>query len=73
MHMSRSAKGTLSAPGRPVAAKSGLNKSILDPGWGEFRRQLNYKIAWKGGVCQCRATVYFATLFNLWGYRSFKS
>jgi hypothetical protein len=37
----------------------------------KFRRQLDYTIAWKGGVCQCRATVYFVTLFNLWGYRSF--
>ncbi|WP_027405321.1 RNA-guided endonuclease InsQ/TnpB family protein, partial [Aquaspirillum serpens] len=26
-----------------------LNKSILDQGWGEFRRQLDYKLAWNGG------------------------
>jgi putative transposase len=26
-----------------AAAKAGLNKSILDVGWGEFRRQLDYK------------------------------
>ncbi len=48
-NMSRSAKGTVDAPGRNVRAKSGLNKSILDQGWGEFRRQLEYKMAWKGG------------------------
>ncbi len=30
-------------------AKSGLNKSILDQGWFEFRRQLDYKLAWSGG------------------------
>jgi len=48
-NMSRSAKGTLEAPGRNVAAKSGLNKSILDQGWGEFRRQLDYKTLWGGG------------------------
>jgi putative transposase len=29
--------------------KSGLNKSILDQGWFEFRRQLTYKLAWLGG------------------------
>lgn len=29
--------------------KSGLNKSILDQGWFEFRRQLSYKLAWLGG------------------------
>jgi putative transposase len=38
-NMSRSAKGTVDAPGRNVRAKSGLNKSILDQGWGEFRSQ----------------------------------
>ncbi len=37
------------APGRNVRAKSGLNKSILDQGWFEFRRQLDYKLAWNGG------------------------
>jgi len=48
--MSRSAKGSLEAPGCKVKAKSGLNKSILDQGWGEFRRQLEYKLTWRGGV-----------------------
>ena len=47
--MSKSAKGTLEAPGRDVKRKSGLNKAILDQGWGEFRRQLEYKQAWRGG------------------------
>ncbi len=48
-NMSQSAAGTLVEPGRNVRAKSGLNKSILDQGWFEFRRQLEYKLAWKGG------------------------
>ena len=48
-NMSKSAKGTAQAPGRCVKAKSGLNKSILDQGWGEFRRQLEYKQVWRGG------------------------
>lgn len=48
-NMSRSAKGTLDEPGRNVKAKSGLNKSILDQGWYEFRRQLEYKQKWVGG------------------------
>ena len=30
-------------------AKRGLNKSILDQGWFEFRRQLEYKLRWNGG------------------------
>lgn len=48
-NMSRSAAGTSEAPGTHVRAKSGLNKSILDQGWCEFRRQLDYKLAWNGG------------------------
>jgi putative transposase len=30
-------------------AKRGLNKSILDQGWFEFRRQLEYNLRWNGG------------------------
>jgi putative transposase len=48
-NMSKSAAGTSETPGKNVRAKSGLNKSILDQGWGEFRRQLVYKLAWNGG------------------------
>ncbi len=49
-NMSRSASGTLDNPGKNVKAKSGLNKSILDQAWGEFKRQISYKLAWKGGI-----------------------
>ena len=48
-NMSASAKGTAEAPGRRIAQKSGLNKSILDQGWGEFGRQIEYKLNWRGG------------------------
>ena len=48
-NMSKSAAGTTEKPGKQVRAKSGLNKSILDQGWFEFRRQLDYKLAWNGG------------------------
>ena len=48
-NMSKSASGTTDAPGRNVRAKSGLNRAILDQGWGEFRRQIEYKTAWRGG------------------------
>lgn len=49
-NMSRSAAGSVGQPGGNVRAKSGLNKSILDQGWGEFRRQLDYKLVWNGGL-----------------------
>jgi putative transposase len=41
--MTRSARGTVDAPGRNVAAKAGLNRSILDAGWGELVHLLTYK------------------------------
>ncbi|MEU8192978.1 transposase [Microbispora amethystogenes] len=42
-NMTRSASGTIEAPGRNVAQKSGLNRSILDAGWGVFLTVLAYK------------------------------
>ncbi|MEU4533387.1 transposase [Streptosporangium sp. NPDC023825] len=42
-NMTRSASGTLQAPGSNVAAKSGLNRSILDAGWGVFLTILRSK------------------------------
>lgn len=41
--MTRSARGTIDAPGRNVAAKSGLNRAILTQGWGKFASYLEYK------------------------------
>jgi IS605 OrfB family transposase len=48
--MTRSARGTLEQPGRNVRAKAGLNREILERGWGELRRQLDYKTAWYGSM-----------------------
>lgn len=42
-NMTRSASGTLDQPGVNVAAKSGLNRSLLDAGWGMFLRVLASK------------------------------
>ncbi|MBS7350486.1 MAG: transposase, partial [Comamonas sp.] len=49
-NMSKAAKGNKEKAGKNVKAKSGLNKAILDQGWFEFRRQLEYKLAWNGGM-----------------------
>lgn len=48
--MSKSSKGTKDKPGKKVAQKSGLNRSILDASPFELRRQLEYKMLWNGGI-----------------------
>ena len=48
-NMSASASGTLEEPGKNIRQKSGLNRSILDQGWGMFRVQLEYKLKRRGG------------------------
>lgn len=42
-NMTRSARGTVEEPGRNIAQKSGLNRSILDAGWGVFLDVLRTK------------------------------
>jgi transposase len=42
-NMTRSARGTLKAPGRRVRQKAGLNRSILAAGWGLLVRRLEDK------------------------------
>lgn len=48
-NMTASAKATVESPGLNVAAKSALNRRMLDQGWGELRRQVGYKLEWAGG------------------------
>ena len=47
-NMTRSAKGTVESPGRRVKQKSGLNRTILEQGWGRILDQLDYKAEWAG-------------------------
>ncbi|BCU08385.1 RNA-guided endonuclease InsQ/TnpB family protein [Allochromatium tepidum] len=42
------AKGTAEQPGKRVRRKAGLNRAILDVGFGEIRRQIDYKAQWYG-------------------------
>ena len=49
-NMSKSASGSMENKGRHVKAKSGLNKSILDQGWGMMIDMLEYKQQWQGGL-----------------------
>ena len=46
--MTRSARGTAERPGRNVAAKSGLNRSIREQSWGIIFSHLDYKTRWYG-------------------------
>jgi putative transposase len=56
--MTASAKGTLEAPGRNVKAKSGLNRALLNVGFAEIRRQLEYKCPWYGSKLMARNPAY---------------
>lgn len=49
-NMTASARGTSEEPGRNVAAKAGLNRSILDVAPGALRVRLGHKLAASGGV-----------------------
>jgi putative transposase len=49
-NMTASARGTAENPGRNVRQKAGLNRSILRNSWGEFVRQIAYKLEWSGGT-----------------------
>jgi putative transposase len=49
-NMAASARGTVENPGAKVGAKTALNRRILDQGWSEFARQLQYKLEWNGGA-----------------------
>ena len=48
-NMTKSAKGDMENPGSKVKQKSGLNRSILSQGWGNFKVYLTYKQTWLGG------------------------
>lgn len=48
-NMVRSARGTAAKPGRKVKQKAGLNRAILDQGWGMLSDMLRWKLAERGG------------------------
>jgi putative transposase len=47
--MTRSAAGSVEDTGTHVAQKRGLNRAILDAGWGELARMIRYKAERAGG------------------------
>ena len=48
-NMTASAKGTVEQPGTQGRQKAGLNRAILEMGWGQFLTVLEYKLAAQGG------------------------
>lgn len=48
--MFKYSKGNSEKHGKRIKQKAGLNKAILDQEWGEFCRQLEYTLAWAGGL-----------------------
>jgi IS605 OrfB family transposase len=69
-NMSKSAAGSIENPGKNVAAKSGLNKSILDQGWHTFRQFLSYKLDWLGGELIVVNPKYTSQKCGVCGYTS---
>ena len=68
VNMSKSAKGAVEQPGRNVKAKAGLNKAILEQGWSEFVRQLEYKTSWQGNQVHKINPRYTSQQCNECGY-----
>jgi putative transposase len=69
-NMSASASGSAAAPGKSVRQKAGLNRGILDAGWGEFARQLTYKLQWRGGQVILVNPAYTSRTCRICGYES---
>ena len=67
-NMSKSAKGSIENQGKKVKAKSGLNKSILDQGWGMLVDMLEYKQLWRGGLLVKVNPSYTSQICNQCGH-----
>jgi putative transposase len=50
--------------------KAGLNRAILDQGWAEFRRQLEYKTAARGGAVVSVPAAYTSQRCRVCGHVS---
>jgi putative transposase len=68
-NMVRSTKGTIDNPGKNVEAKSGLNRSILDAGFGGFLAKLEYKSNWHGRFFQKVDPRHTSQICNACGYQ----
>ena len=71
--MSASARGNAQMPGKKVRQKAGLNRGILDAAWGEFRRQLEYKLAAHGGQVLAVNPAYTSRTCRVCGHEAAES
>ena len=69
-NMTRSAKGTIEAPGKNVAQKRGLNRSLVDLGIGGFFSMLEYKSDYYGRYFVKVDPKYTSQTCNPCGHRS---
>ena len=67
-NMTKSAKGTVAQPGKNVAQKAGLNRSLLDLGLGTTRLRLGQKLAVTGGVLLLVPQAYTSQRCNACGH-----
>jgi len=68
--MTASGRGTIQHPGYLVKVKALFNQSILDQGWHEFRRMLEYKAKWTGGMVITVPQASTSTTCSKCGYDS---
>ena len=69
-NMTKSAKGTEEKPGKNVAQKRGLNRSITQQSWGMFFELLEYKIKENGGTLIKVAPEFTSQICNCCGHVS---
>jgi putative transposase len=67
-NLTASAKGTVEEPGTNVAQKSGLNRSVLDQGWGQTRTRIEEKAQRRGTLVVRERTAYSSRECSACGY-----
>lgn len=67
--MTHSAKGTTENPGKMVKQTSGLNREIVNQGWCERNRQLEYNAHWTGKLVQRVQPKFASKLCHSYGHK----
>ena len=72
-NMTKSAKGTEEKPGKNVAQKKGLNRSITQQSWGMFFEMLEYKLIRNGGSLVKVDPKFTSQICNCCGHKDKKN